>query len=273
MAQIDPELFISFQSALDALEKLSAFNETETASPTTGNIATVPDELKEKILRLSNLETCLALTASCAAFQRLWESLDKTLVRDKVLRRVPWFQLNETSTGLTTWNQGARTLVARTRLCLGPTGADRDLRKSKGFVIVKSIEVSYSANLVNHHRVDATDVTFDPEARANMKPMFPDDTMFTTRDGYLHGTEPQQDNVSLDLKTMKGKDGKNTFFFDSDDVEISNSLKVPSGLELVHVSQNGKIGFVKENNNLIHLKYSTLDRHKAGFEGRTERFT
>lgn len=261
MAQVDPELFTSFQSALDALEKLSVINDTDTANQTTGTLDSVPVDLKLKILRLSNLETCLALCDSCASFRKLWKSLDKTLVRERVLRRVPWFQLNEGSTGLTTWDQCARKLVARTKQCMKERKGVLD---TKGMVLIKSLESQFAANIVSHQRIDPTDVTFDHEARQKMKPMFPDASVFTTRDSCQQGTKLKLMNMTLDLTTLKGTKERNEL--NPLAVPIEYRLKTASGIELRHVKQKGRIGIVAENDHLIHVKYSSTNRPFVGYK-------
>lgn len=269
MAQVDSELFTSFQSALDALEKLSVINGSDSAAQLTGNLDSAPDDLKLKILRLSNLETCLALCDSCASFRKLWKSLDKTLVRERVLKRVPWFQLNEGSTGLTTWDQCARTLVARTKQCMKERETILD---SKGMVLTKSLELQFTSSLVSHHRVDPTDVTFDHEARQKMKPLFPDAHLHTTGDAYQKGTKLRLENASLELTTLKGtKDNMDRDLL-VPNVPIEYRLKTASGIELRHVSPKGKIGIVAENDNLIHVKYSSTKRRYVGYKKKGDEF-
>lgn len=261
---LDSDLFTSFQLALGALEQLAIINHTNTANATTGNIETVHVDLKLHILRLSNLETCLALSQSCSTYRKLWESLDKTLVREKVQKRVPWFEINEGSTGLTNWDQCARVLVSRTKKALSEK---EDLVEREGRILMKSVEMTTCANVTVPIRVDSVDVTFDPELRMNMKPMFPDANLQTLIKQDIKGTNLRQKKISLDLKTLKATTGTSEPWQDDEPQikERNNRVSAPSGIELRHSDPKGFVCVVKENDHLLHIKYST-DRPWVGVD-------
>lgn len=249
MTQLNPELFTSFQSALDALEQLSIIQDTTAAQKTTGTLDSVPVELKLRILHLSNLETCLALSESCDTYRRLWRSLDKELVREKVLRRVPWFQLNEGSTGLTTWDQCAKLLVARTR---------KSLEECDGWRLIKSTQSFLTENRVSHHRIDPTDVTFEAEARKKMNPMFANEIIYTATDQSLQGTKLRRADMTLELKTLVAQRGHSDVEEEEYSVVFTDTeVTAPSGLKLRHVDPDGEVGVANENDHLLHIRYTT----------------
>lgn len=258
MPQLDAELFTSFQSVLDSLQELSIINDTNAANLTTGTLDSVPVDLKVKILKLSNLETCLALSESCGTYRKLWESLDKTLVREKVLKRVPWFALNEGSTGLTSWNQCAHVVVARTQHCLKTSP---DIMVRKGRLPIKSLEMAFLRPVTKYRRVNATDVTEDTETREKMKPMFPDKLTDALTGLQIYGSNLHHVDLMLDLKTMQAKRGPHTFQLEEINypahLDIAHAPAPGSGTEFRHVDPNGTVGFVEENDNLMHIVYST----------------
>lgn len=217
----------------------------------TGTLDSVPVELKLQILQLSNLETCVALSESCDTYRRLWRSLDKGLVREKVLRRVPWFQLNEGSTGVTTWDQCARLLVTRTR---------KSLEETDGWRLIKSTQSFLTENLVSHHRIGPTNVTFSPDARKKMNPMFANEIIYTATDQSLQGTKLRRGDMTLELKTLIAQKGD----IDVEQEEFSlvltdPTVTSPSGVKLRHVDPDGEVGVADENDHLLHIQYTTDD--------------
>ncbi|KAG5358634.1 hypothetical protein CJU89_5271 [Yarrowia sp. B02] len=250
MEKINPELFSSFQSALDALEQLSIIQDASAIMK--GNLDSVPEDLKLRILEMCDLETCLELSDSCKTYRKLWASLDKTFVCERVLKRVPWFQLNEGSTGLTSWDKCARVLVDRSARCL--TESD-DIRDRGGTVLIKSLEMAGVGNIFAHQRVDATDVT-ENELREQMKPIFPDDVIETLRGQSMVGTKLNFYEMVLDVKTMLASRTE-TPLADVHPAERTARATSPSGLVLRHVDPEEDVAVVDENDNLIHITYST----------------
>lgn len=75
---------------------------------------TLPVEILARIFGYCNLETAVALSQTFKAASDTWSSLDTSVVRLLVLGRAPWFVLNESGTGLSSWTQCALTTVSRT---------------------------------------------------------------------------------------------------------------------------------------------------------------
>ncbi|SEI33901.1 YALIA101S04e05182g1_1 [Yarrowia lipolytica] len=76
---------------------------------------TLPVEILARIYCFCNLETAVALSQTNRATWSTWCDLDVSLAQPLVLERVPWFTLNESGTGLTTWTRCALAIVSRTR--------------------------------------------------------------------------------------------------------------------------------------------------------------
>ncbi|KAG5365224.1 hypothetical protein CJU90_4287 [Yarrowia sp. C11] len=77
---------------------------------------TLPVEIFGRIFGYCSLESAVALSQTCQTARATWSGLDTSLVRQKVLQRAPWFTLNESGTGLTSWTKCALAAVARSRL-------------------------------------------------------------------------------------------------------------------------------------------------------------
>lgn len=75
-------------------------------------------DTKLQLFQLLDLEACLPLSQTCKTLFSFWRAVDSSLVRTKVVERVPWFVLNEGETGLRSWDLCARVLVSRTANCL-----------------------------------------------------------------------------------------------------------------------------------------------------------
>ncbi|KAG5355073.1 hypothetical protein CJU89_6897 [Yarrowia sp. B02] len=249
MAQLNPDLFSSFQSALDALEQLHVFKNAKDVADLSGDLESLPVELKQDILRYGSLDVCVALSEACPSYRRLWESMEQTQVREKVLRRVPWFQLNDSSTGVTTWLQAAKLVTTRTR---------HALEKKNGWVPAKSIEVLNSSNLVSHERVDATDVTFDPDLRKKMNPVFADRIIYTLTGDVMQGARLRMGTESLDLKTLIATTGHRDVNIEDAPPKDDNRVRGTPEIELRHVDPEGEVAYVGENDNLIHCRYTPI---------------
>ncbi|KAG5370195.1 hypothetical protein CJU90_1541 [Yarrowia sp. C11] len=245
------------RATLDALEQLSIVRDTN-ADENLANVPSLdslPEDVKLAVLKRSSLETCLALSESCRSFRTAWKTLDDTLVREKVLSRVPWFRLDEAE--LTSWNQCAKVLVSRTQKSL--RGDDEHKKgDTERWMLTKSIQLFQTSNYAKHIRVDSTDVTFDHEVRQNMTPLFANETQKALVGLGLRGSKLLGGYKSLDLKTLTTRDEETNFnMLDVDAYELTERITTPSGLQLQHADYvAGRLTFVAENDLLIHLRYS-----------------
>lgn len=108
----------------DNYDKMPDYFHSLTTSPNpTSNIAIgkLTPETKLQLFALVDLETCLPLSQTCRSFHDLWKSLDESLVRQKVLQRVSWLNLNESVIKLNSWNTCAKVIVSRTKTSLSTT--------------------------------------------------------------------------------------------------------------------------------------------------------
>lgn len=75
---------------------------------------TVPNEILLNIFLFCELEAAVPLSQTCSRAAMMWTDLDATVIRCRVLERVPWITLNESGTGLSSWQKCALAIVART---------------------------------------------------------------------------------------------------------------------------------------------------------------
>lgn len=75
----------------------------------------LPNEIGLQILQDCDLESCLAFSESLSSINALLRSLDTTLLREKLLERVPWMELDESDEAFRTWLACARVVRARNR--------------------------------------------------------------------------------------------------------------------------------------------------------------
>lgn len=75
----------------------------------------LPNEIGLQILQDCDLESCLAFGESLSSINALLRSLDTTLVRERVLERVPWMELDGSEEAFKTWLACARVVRARNR--------------------------------------------------------------------------------------------------------------------------------------------------------------
>lgn len=80
----------------------------------------LPNEIGLEILQDCDLESCLAFSESLSSINGLLRSLDTTLVREKVVERVPWMELDESDEAFRTWLACARVVRARNRATQTP---------------------------------------------------------------------------------------------------------------------------------------------------------
>lgn len=80
----------------------------------------LPNEIGLQILQDCDLESCLALGESLPNIHALLRSMDATLVREKVVARVPWMELDLSDNRFSTWMACARVIRARNRATQKP---------------------------------------------------------------------------------------------------------------------------------------------------------
>lgn len=81
------------------------------------SIVNTPNEVLGLILRddSTSLESIVALSQTCPLLRNVLEGLDGTIVKQKVLDRIPWMEIGQPGTHLDTWMTAARRIVGRKR--------------------------------------------------------------------------------------------------------------------------------------------------------------
>lgn len=84
------------------------------------------------IYKQCDLESCIALSQVCSESHVLFNSLDESVLRAKVLERVPWFDLRDSNAS--TWQEAVRIVVSRTAKALDD--------KNLNLYLVKDLKVT-----------------------------------------------------------------------------------------------------------------------------------
>lgn len=165
------------------------------------------DEIWTLILSRASLDTLIALEQTNKRLRALVNAVDASIVRDRVLERVPWMQL---SSRFSSWITCARVIVARRRSQLSQPKKWTFLTADTSNKTMKKI--TENTNICYDH---VTDVSGDslPES---FQPLFPNDVFWqpngTLRDKYMTINESVLDAVTFDyFKEMPvGEETKET---------------------------------------------------------------
>lgn len=123
--------------------------------------------------------------------------MDESLVRQKVLQRVPWLKLNESGTKLDSWNTCATVLVSRTKRSLSP---------SSKWLVIDDIRAATKAPSKENRCVPWD---FMDERHQSDTPIFADVEFLVNRKTSLKGNTLKHLYVEVDLRSLETKSCEN----------------------------------------------------------------
>lgn len=220
---------------------------------------TVPADIRCSILDHLPLEGCISLAESCRSWNELFRSADDSLVRTKVLQRVPWFTLEEGEGEgkLNTWAKAARVIASRSRRTILPK-----VKRGEKLQAIKSLEFPVGKFTSSPVRVKGVDVGFNDEARKSMDPLFESQHIPVNSECVLQGTTLLSRQRSFDLKTLTT--GTLTCPKKSHGVtERGTTCVSPSGIVFRNTSPGGFVHVIAENDVMVHVRYSTSEREDS----------
>lgn len=202
-------------------------------------ISRLTPETKLRLFSLLDLETCLPLSQTCRSFFDFWKAVDGSLIRQKVLQRVPWLRLNELGTELTSWDTCARVMVSRTK---------RSLSTSSKWLVIDDIRAAMETPSKEHR---CAPWEFTDERHESDTPIFADVEFSVDRKTSVKGTTMKREGVEVDLRSLETrscKEDKKTDATKSLEEEEPKSA-LPEIYLMDDSSTNIKI--LSENNNLL----------------------
>ncbi|QNP95077.1 YALIA101S10e03774g1_1 [Yarrowia lipolytica] len=109
------------------------------------SILRVPAEIQQMFLQDLCLASLVALHDACREFRTLLASLDGSVIREKVTERVPWMEIGQPGTGLSSWMDCARLIVARRQSMISCPQKWLDTVRYGGLLgrIVQNIDLVY----------------------------------------------------------------------------------------------------------------------------------
>lgn len=211
------------------------------------------DKVQAKLFAHCDVETLVVLRKSCKAFYSTINSLDDTLIKQKVLERAPWFSLNEADTGLDTWHKCALLLSKRSAQCK---------RHDKRWKLFNDLHVAMVSkpSVVS---VNATDITnYDKEGKDLLNaasPIFEEAAyLLPSGNGVVDGVKIKTTGIELDLKTLEAATSTykpaSTTSYGPGSSRRSKAVCSPSGLILKSQDGSQRITCIAENDNLLHIR-------------------
>lgn len=173
------------------------------------SIVTTPYEVLNLILRddTTCLESIVALNQTCALLRNVLKSVDETIVKAKVLDRIPWMEVCQPGTHLDTWMASARLIVARKKSIVSESH--------------KWIDSSEYYDMLGRIK-DNTDITFIDSIEIDGK-MKADGMNLPTSFHPMFTTEIPTPCGGLTGKHMEELNGGETRFIDLTTMEYSNT--------------------------------------------------
>ncbi|KAG5356501.1 hypothetical protein CJU90_1839 [Yarrowia sp. C11] len=243
------------------------------------------NELVRLLFEYSNLESCVALSQVCAHFFDVWNDLDESLVRERVVERAPWFvELDEECNS---WRLAALVLTKRTKKALS--------KQNKHLYVLRDLSVAVSLCCNQVEVVEAVDFARDAETRQNMDPLF-DEAVLVPSSIYEGDVSPDRNegperSIYLLHRTLYDRaavEGATLLIrgqeVDLKTMEVSESMfphwykipfrtwhkmtgkpavaESPSGLRVVNV-HGENIEVVDENDSLLLVRYWTQNGRAA----------
>lgn len=230
------------------------------------------EEIQEKLFARCDVEELVALRQTCKSFFTTLNALDESLVKRKVLQRVPWFSVNDTDAGNDTWNKCALLCAKRS--------AQACKRGDKKWKLMADLHVAMVSkpSIVS---VDATDITNysdnkGKEVLNSCSAIFEDaEYLIPSGNGVVDGLKIKTTGIELDLKTLQASTSTykpaKTRAFGPGASRRALSVCSPSGLILKSADKEQRVTCVAENDNLLHIRMQNVfdqdrDEDKVDFE-------
>lgn len=218
----------------------------------------LPGDILVNVFCEADLESCVALSHVTISSHAVWAALDSTVVRSKVLERVPWFILNE---DFSSWTKCALAVVSRTRRALAAkNAADLDEDLGDRDVLIKTMAVPLSLSRSNVVEVSSVDISrITAEKRLSMEPLFSSERIGTTVGKYavLEGTKLLSSKKALNLSTMEISKSDYDMWTRPKPPTLTNTAVSLSGVELRNLDSNGTVEVLGENETFVLARLST----------------
>lgn len=198
------------------------------------------------LYEMCDLEVCIPLSETSRLYYSLFQGLEKTVVRDKVLARVPWLELADLEAD--DWIQCARVIVNRTTKSLNPD--------HKNLYLLKDLKVALTLGTNEIEVIEPRSLQTNQELRTSLKPIFENDFRNAIDDpSAIRGSKLVVPGAALDLKTMLTEPADMPDYDEPYDYSsFSNQTVSPSGVKIRHSDENYQIRVISENDNLIHVR-------------------
>lgn len=200
----------------------------------------LPRELRRSIFDLCDLESLVSLRQANRFFYNALEDFDDTLIRDKVIKRAPWF---ETGFDRDNWMQCARLIVNRSAAVLN--GMDYETE----WFLVKDIRAAM--------RISPETTYVKPDNFHKMtsesKLMFPDSLLRAPGKYHVKGSKLLVKGLEMDLSTRL-TDAYDEYDPDNMVPPLPSSkpeVTSPSGLKLQSHDKKTRIRVLDENDKLL----------------------
>lgn len=217
------------------------------------------DDILVNVFHEADLESCVALSHVTGSSYAVWTALDTTVVRSKVLERVPWFSLDDDY--FTSWTKCALAVVRRSRRALSARDT-KDLDEDLGDrdVLIKTMAVPLSLSQNNVVDVSSVDISRETaETRLSMDPLFSHERFHTTVGKYavLEGSKLLSSKMGLDLSTMDISKSDYDMWTRPKAPTLTNTAVSSSGVKVTSLDSDGTIEVVGENETFVLVQFST----------------
>lgn len=211
----------------------------------------LPFEVTSRIYQFCPLEDGIALSQTCKGLLRVWQGLDDTIVRHKVLKRVHWFALHEGGTDLDNWGMCAMLLINRTRACL---------KKERGWKVHQKLDFEPPNGIRKYPNKKR-------ESLQHTDLRLIDAIHVTEVEDELDEIYPVVGNMKLDEQLLPVPGTPRTT------PEFKTTLITRSGHKLRHVSTSVLVRLLDENNHFLHVEFEGLKgaRHTLVNKSRVKR--
>lgn len=222
----------------------------------------ITDDILVDVFRMADLESCVALSHVTRSSRAVWAALDTSVVRAKVLERVPWFGLG--GGDFSSWTTCALVVVSRTKRALADTHGLGDRP-----VLLKSMAVPLSLSCNKVEEVTSVDISRDAQRRFSMNPLFPEERIETTVGKYavLEGVQLLSSKTALDLSSMEiSKSDYDKWSPPKTSTALTNkAVSSSSGIEvqLTTEEDGGTIEVIDENETFVLVRFSTSNHGPA----------
>lgn len=227
------------------------------------------EEIQEKLFAQCSVEQLVALRQTCQSFYTTLNSLDESLVRQKVLQRVPWFSVNDTDAGNDSWNKCALLIARRSAQATKKGDTKWKLMADLHVAMVSKPQIV---------SVDATDITNHSDKAAEVlgscSAIFEGaEYLIPSGNGVVDGVKIKTDGIEVDLTTLQTspsayKPAKPQTFGPGASGRAF-SVCTPSGLVIKSADTEQRVTCVAENDSLLHIRMQNvfdMDRDENAVE-------